>query len=579
MSSTLLSYRVAMPQPQTHFFEVTLKIKDWQQPQLHLQMPVWTPGSYMVREYSRHLQDFKAIDAHGNPLSFCKTAKNHWCVEGSGDLTISYRVFANDLTVRTNHLDASHGYFNPAALLFLVPDRTHEPIQIEIVPPAHWQVTTPLPGNNNIFVAQSFDELVDSPFEIGQHQVYDFEVLGKPHQLAIWGEGNIDVAKWLVDITKIVTVTAKIFGGLPYDRYLFLLHLSANGYGGLEHKNCCSLLYPRWQLQKTEQYEQFMQLVAHEFFHLWNVKRIFPKGLEKFDYNQENYTPSLWFSEGVTSYYDILMPRRAAIYGRSTLLAQMSKEISRFLTTPGRLVQPVTESSFDAWIKLYRPDANSSNSQMSYYLKGAMVALLLDLKIRALSNSEKSFDDVLVQLWQDYGQVGKGFTDRELESLIQNIAGVDLQDFYRDYLYSSIELPFDEYLQPFGLKISAVVSPIPYWGAVVKTEQGREMIKTVATGSPAALAGIDPGDELVAIDGYRVTADQLPDRLACYKVSDSSACASGDRIKVTVFHQDRLMDYEVELSASQPSKYELAPLPDLTPSQLYNLQCWAGAVG
>jgi predicted metalloprotease with PDZ domain len=570
-ASPLLTYRVAMPQPQTHFFEVTLQIKDWQQSQLYLQMPVWTPGSYMVREYSRHLQDFKAVDAQGKSLTSCKTAKNHWCVEGSGDLTISYRVFANDLTVRTNHLDASHGYFNPAALLFLVPDRTHEPIQIEIVPPANWQVTTPLPGNNNIFIAQNFDELVDSPFEIGQHKVYDFEVLGKPHQLAIWGEGNIDVPKWLADITKIVTVTAEIFGGLPYNRYIFLLHLSANGYGGLEHKNCCSLLYPRWQLQKTEQYEQFMQLVAHEFFHLWNVKRIFPKGLEKFDYNKENYTPSLWFSEGVTSYYDILMPRRAEIYGRSILLSQMSKEISRFLMTPGRLVQPVTESSFDAWIKLYRPDANSSNSQMSYYLKGAMVALLLDIKIRALSNSEKSFDDVLVKLWHDYGQVGKGFTDRELESLIQDIAGVNLQDFYRDYLYSSIELPFDEYLQPFGLKIAAVASPTPYWGAVVKTEQGREMIKTVATGSPAALAGIDPGDELVAIDGYRVTADQLADRLTCYKVSD--------RLKVTVFHQDKLMHYELELTANQPSKYELALLPDLTPSQLYNLQCWAGATG
>jgi predicted metalloprotease with PDZ domain len=567
----LLSYRVAMPQPQTHFFEITLQIKNWQQPQLHLQMPVWTPGSYMVREYSRHLQDFKAVDAQGNSLSSRKTAKNHWCVEGSGDLTISYRVFANDLTVRTNHLDASHGYFNPAALLFLVPDRTHQPIQIEIVPPANWQVTTPLPGNNNIFTAQNFDELVDSPFEIGQHKIYDFEVLGKPHQLAIWGEGHIDITKWLADITKIVTATAQIFGGLPYDRYLFLLHLSANGYGGLEHKNCCSLLYPRWQLQKTEHYEQFMQLVAHEFFHLWNVKRIFPQGLEKFDYNQENYTPSLWFSEGVTSYYDILMPRRAEIYGRSTLLTQMSKEISRFLTTPGRLVQPVTESSFDAWIKLYRPDANSSNSQMSYYLKGAMVALLLDLKIRALSNSEKSFDDVLIKLWQDYGQIGKGFTDRELESLIQNIAGVDLQDFYRDYLYSSIELPFDEYFQPLGLKITAVDAAIPYWGAIVKTEQGREMFKTVATGSPAAIAGIDPGDELVAINGYRVTADQLADRLASYKVFD--------RLKITVFHQDQLVNYELELAASQPTKYELSLLNDLTPSQLYNLQCWAGAAG
>jgi predicted metalloprotease with PDZ domain len=567
-SSFLMAYEVAMPQPHNHFFEVTLYIDNWQAPTLDLQMPVWTPGSYLVREYARHLQDFTASDEQGEALPAHKIAKNHWQVTGTGDITVKYRIFANELTVRTNHLDASHGYFNPAALFFFMPGRTAEPVQVTILPPRNWKITTPLPGKKNTFVAQNFDELVDSPFEIGQHEVHEFEILGKPHQLAIWGEGTVDVGKWLADITKIVTTTAEIFRGLPYEKYLFLLHLTANGYGGLEHKNCCSLLYPRWQLQKTEHYEQFMQLVAHEFFHLWNVKRIFPQGLEKFDYIQENYTPSLWFSEGATSYYDIIMPRRSGIYGRSTFLAQMSKEISRFLTTPGRLVQTVTESSFDAWIKLYRPDANSSNSQISYYLKGAMVTLLLDLKIRATSNSDRSFDQVFSKLWTEYGQTGKGFTDLELEAVIQAVAGEDLAAFYRDYLYSSIELPFDEYLQPLGLSLQPVVTKTPYWGAVVKTEHGKELIKTVAANSPAALAGIDPGDELLAIDGYRVTADRLDDRLANYQVAA--------KIQVIYFHQDQIRTTEVQLAAAQPSKYELTLLPDLTPSQLHNLQAWAG---
>jgi predicted metalloprotease with PDZ domain len=563
-----MAYEVAMPLPQTHFFEITLYVDNWQEPYLDLQMPVWTPGSYLVREYARHLQDLTASDEQGEALPACKIAKNHWRITGTGDLTIKYRIFANELTVRTNHLDASHGYFNPAALFFFMPGRTEEPIQVTILPPRNWKITTPLPGKKNTFVAKNFDELVDSPFEIGQHQVHEFEVLGKPHQLAIWGEITVDVPKWIADITKIVTDTAAIFGGLPYDKYLFLLHLSANGYGGLEHKNCCSLLYPRWQLQKKEHYEQFMQLVAHEFFHLWNVKRIFPQGLEKFNYNQENYTPSLWFSEGVTSYYDIMMPRRSGIYDRSTFLKQMSKEISRFLMTPGRLVQTVTESSFDTWIKLYRPDANSSNSQISYYLKGAMVTLLLDLKIRASSNSDRSFDAVLNKLWVEHGQTNKGFTDLELEALIQAVTGEDLTAFYRDYLYSSIDLPLAEYLHPFGLQLQAVMATSPYWGAVVKTEHGREVVKTVTVGSPACLAGIDPGDELLAINGYRVTAERLDDRLANYTAQD--------KIEVTYFHQDQIRVTQVQLATAQPSKYELVMLPELTPSQLYNLQAWAG---
>ncbi len=428
-----LAYQIAMPLPQTHLFEVKLTVSNWDGELLDVSMPVWTPGSYLIREYAKQVQDFVVTSDKGRKLSAEKTAKNNWQIRtsDSSKIFISYRVFANELTVRTNHLDATHGYFNPAALCFYIPGFEDCPIEIKIVTPyPDWQITTPLPEiSPQTFLAADLDTLIDSPFEIGNQQIYDFTVLDKPHQLVVWGEGNLDPDSAIADIKKIVEVEAKIFDGLPYEKYVFLLHLSPAGGGGLEHKNCCSLLYPRFSFQGAEKHNRFMQLVAHEFFHLWNIKRIRPAALEKFDYDRENYTHSLWFSEGTTSYYDLIIPRRAGIYDEHEFLAELSKEITRFLTTPGRLIQPLSESSFDAWIKLYRPDANSSNSQMSYYLKGEMVTLLLDLLIRTRTQGAKSFDDVLVAMWEQYGKAEIGFTEVQLKQIIESIANQDLTAF------------------------------------------------------------------------------------------------------------------------------------------------------
>ena len=279
--------------------------------------------------------------------------------------------------------------------------------------------------------------------------------MGKPHELAVWGEGNLQSQQAIADIQKVIQVEAQMFGGLPYERYIFLLHLFAQAYGGLEHKNCCSLIYQRFGFRSQDKYERFVQLVAHEFFHLWNVKRIRPKGLEVFDYEQENYTSSLWFCEGTTSYYDLLIPLRAGIYDAKSYLSHLSKEITRFLTTPGRKVQPLAESSFDAWIKLYRPDANSNNCQMSYYLKGEMVSLLLDLLIRARHGNQRSLDDVMRQMWWKFGQPEIGYTPEQLQEVIESVAGVDLADFFESYINSTDDLPFNHYLEPFGLHLVA----------------------------------------------------------------------------------------------------------------------------
>ncbi len=559
-----------MSQPQTHMFEVSLIVSGWERELLDLKLPVWTPGSYLVREYAKQLQNLVVVGSDGHKLTAIKVAKNYWQVQtdSCSEITISYRVFANELTVRTNHLDATHGYFNPAALCFYIPGYEHLPIEIAIIP-SHpdWQTTTPLPAiSANTFLAPDFDTLVDSPFEIGKQQIYDFTVLDKPHQLVVWGEGNLEPQAAIADIKKIVEVEAKIFSGLPYEKYIFLLHLSPSGGGGLEHKNCCSLLYPRFSFQGKEKHNRFMQLVAHEFFHLWNVKRIRPAALEKFDYDRENYTPSLWFSEGTTSYYDLVIPRRAGIYDEDEFLAELSKEITRFVTTPGRLVQPLSESSFDAWIKLYRPDANSSNSQMSYYLKGEMVTLLLDLLIRDRTDGIKSFDDVLVAMWEQFGKAEIGFSELQLKNIIESIANQDLTEFYNRYIHGVEELPFNDYLNPFGITLEPVEINTPYLGVNVKTEHGREVIKSVASHSPAQFAGVDPGDELLAIDGFKISADKLNDRLSAYQV--------GQQIDLTIFHVDRLMTLPIILAAPQPQQYHLRSVAERSDRQNRLFQAW-----
>lgn len=572
----VINYQVAMPQPENHLFKVTLRVQHWNSQELDLKMPVWTPGSYLVREYSKHIQNFSAHNHEGKPLAWRKLSKNHWQIQTKDitEITVQYRVFANELTVRTNHLDFTHAYFNGAALFFYIPEFTDISYQVKILTPSpSWRVTTALPstGKTNTFYADDFDTLVDSPFEIGYHEVYKFEVLGKSHELAIWGKGNIEPKRVINDLQKIIEVEAEIFGGLPYDRYIFILHLAPQGAGGLEHKNCCTLNYNRFGFHAKDSYERFMQLAAHEFFHLWNVKRIRPKALEEFDYEGENYTTSLWFCEGTTSYYDLMIPLRSGIYDAKTFLNNLSKEITRLQTTPGRFVQPVSESSWDAWIKLYRPDANSSNSQISYYLKGEMVSLLLDLLIRSHHSNKRSLDNVMILLWEQFGKTEIGFTPADLQNIIESVAGLDLSDFFQRFIDGTEELPFNEYLEPFGLQVQAENQKegVPYLGINVKTENGRESIKIVEINSPAQIAGIDPGDELLAIDGIRVSADTLNDRLKDYQV--------GDSIEISLFHQDELRAYRVTLETPVAKSYKVVPLPQLTDTQKQNLTGWLGS--
>jgi predicted metalloprotease with PDZ domain len=576
-SSSQFNYRLSIPEPENHLLEVELAIADWQAEFIDLKLPVWTPGSYLVREYAKHLQDFEATDASGNPLSWQKISKNHWqvrCASNSDhpkDTTIKirYRIFCNELTVRTNHIDRTHAFLTGAAVFMYEPEYQQQPYTVEIGEiKDNWQIATALPAlenATNTFYAKDFDTLVDSPLEIGIHQRYEFTVLDKPHSFVVWGQHNADMQRIVKDTAAIVAVEAEIFGGLPYDRYDFILH-AGNGFGGLEHKNSTVLLYNRLGFRKEESYLQFMNLVAHEFFHTWNVKRIRPKALEKFDYDNENYTSSLWFSEGTTSYYDQIFPLRAGLYDAKHYLKLVSKAITRLQTTFGRNVQSLYDSSFDTWIKLYRPDPNTHNNQISYYLKGELVSLLLDLLIRSKTNNLRSLDRVMQIMWERFGKEEIGFSEVELHEVIETVAGADLSNFWNDYLYGTKELDYNYYLEPFGLELRASRQDIPFTGLTLKTKNGLAEVEKVEFGSPAQKAGLSTGDMIIAIAGIRVTAENFSDRLRDY--------ASGETITLTTFQQDLLHTVEVTLQEPICNHFDLVQITNPSPNQELNLRLW-----
>ncbi len=578
ISSHKFTYRVSIPEPENHLLQVELAIADWQAEFIDLKLPVWTPGSYLVREYAKYLQDFVAIAESGQSLEWQKISKNHWRVNcassqksppNNSQIKIRYRIFCNELTVRTNHIDNTHAFFTGAAVFMYVSEHTQQPYNVEIsIPQENWKIATALPAladHPHTFYAKDFDTLVDSPFEIGIHDRYEFTVQDKPHSIVVWGQHNADMQRIVKDTAAIVTVEAEMFGGLPYEHYDFILHTS-NGFGGLEHKDCCVLLYNRLGFRKEESYLQFINLVAHEFFHTWNVKRIRPKALETFDYDHESYTGSLWFSEGTTSYYDQIFPLRAKLYDARHYLKLVSKSITRLQTTFGRNVQSLYESSFDTWIKLYRPDANTHNNQISYYLKGELLSMLLDLLIRYKTNNLRSLDRVMQIMWERFGKGEIGFSEAELHEVISSVAGVDLSDFWKDYLYGTKELDYNYYLEPFGLELQTARQDIPFIGMTLKSKNGIAEIEKVEFGSPAQKAGISTGNILLAIAGIRVTAETFSDRLRDF--------SAGDAIALTIFQQDLLKTVEVILQPPICNHFEVAQSANASPNQERNLRLW-----
>lgn len=575
--SESIRYRVSMSRPHSHLFEVETTFPAGHA-QLIVALPVWTPGSYLVREYSRHVQDFTVVDEAGAPVKFERLDKRSYRVDANGKaFTCRYRVYANELTVRTSHLDGSHGYFNGATLFFYCELLRKNPCRVTVDAPKGWNTTVALDRDGHTFVAADYDELVDSPFEVGPHTPIHFTAANVPHEIVLWGEPQLDEKKLVGDLTRIIETEAALFGGLPMKRYVFFVYGTDKGRGGLEHKASTALLYPRNGFSSSKGWEDFLTLCAHEYFHLWNVKRVKPRRLVPFDYAQENYTELLWFFEGGTSYYDNLLTRRAAQMSGSRYLTRLGESLTALHTTPGRKVLPLAEASTVSWIKHYRPDENTPNTAISYYLKGEIVCLLLDLTIRRATDDRRSLDDVCRLLWERYGNE-TGVPEDGVEAACSEIAGTSLKDFFATALRSTAELDY-EVLSHVGLEVKFRTreSPTDKGGTPPRPKDKKiegwlgivprgASIATVLDGSPAMAAGLYSDDEVVALDGLKCDATQLTNRVEEKK--------PGDVVKVTVFRRDKLLEVPVTLEAKPADAAWVQRVERPTEAQRAAFQSW-----
>ncbi|HEY6120764.1 MAG TPA: PDZ domain-containing protein [Pyrinomonadaceae bacterium] len=595
-----ISFAVAMPRPHTHLLEVELHVKyaaGVQAPaEERLVMPVWTPGSYLIREFERHVQDFAVTNDSGQPLRWEKINKNTWRVvtAGSHDWKATYRVYANELSVRTNELNSDHAFWNNAALLMYLDGFLKAPSTLRVLAPQSWNVATglpPVPGARNTFRAESFDILYDSPVEVSNFKTISFTVKGVPHRIVIDGEGNYNPERVRQDVQKIVATEVELMGGeIPYKDYTFILHLRSNGGGGLEHLNSTALGYPRFGF-KIEQadrlnsaapnpaasreaaYDDFLSLVAHEFFHLWNVKRIRPDALGPFDYTKENYTKLLWVAEGITDYYANVILRRAGLISEQDFLGGTAKAFRALQNTPGRLEQSAEEASFDSWIKYYRPDENSINSQVSYYDKGAILGMLLDLQIRKLSNGSRSLDDVMRNLYTEFFEKGRNYNPADFQRICETMAGSSLDAFFTRYVRGREELDYNDALSAAGLRLemsrrSTETVEKPYFGADLVQEQDRLIVKRVYAGSPAYEQGLNAGDQILAVNNMRANKDFFDARLVEKK--------PGDLLTLTIFRSDDLSTLIIKLGERVQPAYRITQIDKPTPVQQRIYQSWLG---
>ena len=573
-----IRYTLSFPAPETHYAEVTATVPTGRQPVAELMMAVWTPGSYMVREYSRNVETVTAAGPDGRALAVEKSEKNRWRVTtgGAPAVTVKYRVYGREMSVRTNWIEAGFALINGAPTFMTLADRAPRVHELVIVPAAKWAKSmTGLPemtGGPHRYSAPDFDTLADSPIVIGNPTVYEFTVDDKKHYLVNEGEGGVfDGPRAAKDLEAMVREHRRMWGSLPYDKYLFLNLLTEAG-GGLEHKNSTVLMGSRWLTRTRRAYVSWLELASHEFFHVWNIKRLRPVELGPFDYENEVHTKSLWIAEGVTDYYGDLAVHRAGLATRDEFLESLSAKVEELQTTPGRAVQSVELASFDAWIKYYRPDENSANTSISYYTKGAVAAFLLDARIRKVTNGARSLDDVMRAAYERYAG-SKGYTADEFRMVAEKVAGTSLKAFWDTVVTGTQELDYAEALDVFGLRFRSVTAPAEgtraWLGATTRNDAGRLVVSQVRRDTPGAAAGLNVDDEILAIGDFRVRADRLDNRLEQYR--------PGDRVTLLVARREQLVRLDVTFGAEPPRAWRLEVNPSAQDGQQSTRQKWLSA--
>jgi predicted metalloprotease with PDZ domain len=586
-------YRLSFPARRSHLIDVEARFPEvgHDRSSVDLRMAAWTPGSYLIRDYARHVQDLAAESETGRRLATTKVDKATWRVSlaGARELVVRYQVYAWELTVRTNHVDESHAFVVGAATYLWLDERRDAPAQLVVEPPPGWRAVVALSGEpdgaGTRFEARDLDELIDSPIHVGPGPVHALEAAGRPLELAVWGRADAGpvggVAQLVSDLPKIVEAHARTFGGVPYERYAFLLMIAPNAYGGLEHRRSAALLCSAYSFSGRRKYEELLELVSHEFFHLWNVKRIRPRALDPCDYRAEAYTRSLWVAEGVTSYYDRLALRRARLQPIKRYLEKLAEEWGNLLSVPGRHRQSLEEASFDAWIKLYRPDENTANSTVSYYLKGSLVALCLDLEIRRRTGGRRSLDDVMLRLWREYGEPDRSYADGDVQLEAERAVDLDLGAFFDRHVRGREDPDLAGALAALGLTLRPKPEKdkdtdeprAPAWAGVTtrgEAGSGRLLVATALAGGPAEAAGMCAHDEIVALDGFRVDEKSFADRIGARR--------PGDRVRVTVFRRDELTDVDLVLGEKPPT-WEIVPAEAANEAARALQKAWLGDDG
>ena len=513
-----VSYELRMPKPQNHYFEVQMNISENSDKQVEVKLPVWAPGSYLVREFSKNINLVKAFTKDGKALKVSKKSKNAWVIDAGSEknIQVKYEVYSFEVSVRTPFLDLSHGFVSGSGIFMYVDKAKNQAGTLTVFPHESFKrISTSLPfaetdkSNGQRFLFENYDQLVDCPLEIGNQEIFEFTSAGVTHTVAMYGEANYDVNDLKRDMAKIVEAETAVFGINPNKNYTFIVHNVVDGQGGLEHMNSCVLSVNRWTYA-GQQYVDFLNLVAHEYFHLWNVKRIRPIELGPFNYDEENYTSLLWVMEGFTSYYDELILRRTGFYSEETFLAKLQSSINYVEGTPGSRVQPVAHASFDAWVKAYRPNENSSNTSMTYYSRGSVLASVIDAMIVAESDGKKCLDHFMQQLYKTYYEgLKRGFSEAEFKQELAKFMGKNMDVFFLKYVDGTEIIPYKEFYAPVGLSVQDVSTNNPSFGASFREEGGKVMVKSVRFGSSAEEAGISVGDEIIGCNAYRVDQSML----------------------------------------------------------------------
>jgi predicted metalloprotease with PDZ domain len=567
-----------------HLFNVTVTVAAPDPQGQVFALPAWIPGSYMIREFARHIVRIRA-ESGGAPVALDKRDKHSWqAAPVDGPLTLHYEVYAWDLSVRAAHLDQSHGFFNGTSVFLRVLGQEAVPHQVDIQRPADpvartWRVATSLPELQakrygfGTYVAADYDELIDHPVEMGDFALGGFTSYGVRHDIVITGRvPNLDMARLEQDLKAICDAQIAFFEPktkkAPMDRYVFLTMAVGDGYGGLEHRASTALICARADLPTTaapktaepnEGYTKFLGLCSHEYFHTWNVKRIKPAVFAPYDLQAENYTPLLWLFEGFTSYYDDLMLVRSGIISEATYFKLLGKTVASVLRGSGRTKQSIADSSFDAWSKYYRQDENAPNAIISYYTKGSLVGLAFDLTIRAKTGGARSLDDVMLALWERYGRDfyqggARGVTEQEVEALFDEVTGLRLKPIFDRHIRGTEDIPLAKLYAPFGIKVTEErKNTKPSLDVGIGRDAAGVKLTQVHEGGSAHQAGLSAGDILIAIDGLRVNGNpsNLDQLLSRYRV--------GDTVAVHAFRRDELMAVDVVLQGDRVSCVQVAP--------------------